>query len=96
MRSEGWRQRVSVTLARAVSWVIRLRAENSFSEAFLASGHTEAGPQPDWQGRLADLAPDRAVAAEVDMVTVGHVHVGQPAVGDVQIGLNTTVGTPSS
>ena len=53
--SESWRQRMSVALARAVARIIRLRSGNAFSEAFLASGHAEVGPQPDWQGRLVDI-----------------------------------------
>ena len=92
--SESWRQKMSVTLARAISRVIRLRAGNSFTEAFLASGHAEAGPQPDWQGRLVDSAPYSGDGARDSIVSVGHIHVDQPSAGDVPIGRNSCFGNP--
>ena len=75
--SESWRQRLSVTLARAISRVIRLRAGNSFTEAFLASGHAEVGTNPDWQGRLVDSTMD-VEDTSTDIVCVGHVHADIP------------------
>jgi hypothetical protein len=84
---------MSVALARAISRVIRLRAGNSFTEAFLASGHAEVGPHPDWQGRLVDSPLDVEVTVP-EILRVGHVHADMPSAGDVVIGRNTCFGNP--
>ena len=92
--SESWRQRMSVALARAVARIIRLQSGNAFAEAILASGHAEAGPQPDWEGRLVDVARDRGDGARECSVSVGHIHFDRPTAGDVPIGRNSCFGNP--
>ena len=78
---EGWQQRLSITLARAISRVIRQRAGESFSQVVAANGHANMGPVPDIQGRVFD-APGEEAADVVAPVGVCVGHLGLPALGD--------------
>ena len=57
---ECWQQRLSITLAQAISCVIRQRAGESFSLIVAANGHRNMGPVPDIQGRVFDAPGEEA------------------------------------